>query len=102
MNIVARRNVYSGAVNMHAIDDVNNEPARRLLSGYSDVIRKVHVGRNEVILQWRTRKACEKHCALVRLLGALGYESIIHRKGKTEFGWSEVKSRGIGIYDHDV
>jgi hypothetical protein len=86
---------------MHAISEVNNEPARRLLSGYSDVIRKVHVGRSEVILQWRTRAACNKHWKLIQLLGALGYESIIHRKGETEFGWSEVKSKGISVYDHD-
>jgi hypothetical protein len=87
---------------MHSISDVKREDARRLLSAYSDVIKRVHVGRQEIVLQWRTRKALEKHGILVHQLGLLGYESIIHRKGEIEFAHSDAKSRGVSVHTYDA
>jgi hypothetical protein len=39
---------------------------------------------------------------LIRQLGLLGCESIIHRKGEIEFAHSDAKSRGVSVYTYDA
>jgi hypothetical protein len=97
-DVDARRNVYSGAINMHKIEEIQREDLRRLLSAYSDVVRKVFAGRKEIILQWRSRKAFRKHrWNLEPHLALDGYKYISHRVNDWEFAYSETRNNGVHV-----
>jgi hypothetical protein len=83
---------------MYSIDEVESEPLRRLLSGYSDVIKKVFAGRREIVLQWRSRGAFRRHyTSLQSYLARAGFHTVTHRVKDCEVGYAEISNMRVHI-----